>query len=58
MASIINFLDLLCATGDDEDSRLAERLRAVDTSQFNVEELSISQGPAEPPGPTAYSDVY
>ena len=50
-ASIINFLDFLAASGDDEDARLAERLRAVDTSGMGIQDIMLLQGPAGPTGP-------
>lgn len=55
MSGIINFLDYLRATSDDEDTRLAERLAVVDASQFNVEELIALQGPEGPQGPPGTS---
>ena len=37
---IVNLLDLLEATGDDEDQRLADRLRAV-LDQVEAQEIEL-----------------
>ncbi len=46
LSSVVNFLDILVATTDDEDSRLAERVAAVDISALPQVPLPIGGGGA------------